>query len=315
MGQCHRRRRTGLSPARCRVAHGPQANGCRAARAAAATANIYWYGLTPAVSDAKKLHTAFFHTPADDQRLAAMVSRIAADLFCFQEIVDVARFEQVLRLAKASLTLRDAAGHAVSSSAVSPAPSSTQRTVLAWDTHSLRLLDWQPLAMWTRAPVAAHFEHKATGRRFRVVGVHAKSSAPESEDTAGHKKRQELAALAHWASGETAAGRLGEALILGDLNATSRGEDARHLKQGALADWRWDEASGDEASRWTTTTDRVVIDHILVSPSLSSRVRLWPEIVYIDRDDGLALGAEAPVPNILKRLTDHRPVRMQLDMA
>lgn len=279
-----------------------------------ATANIYWYGLAKSVAISKGLNIGFFHTASDDLRLASMLSSIGADLFCFEEIVDVERFEKVLAKAHAAFRLRDGDGQMVSSAPISVNHDSRQRVVLAWDETKFSLVNWQRLPMWTRAPILAEFEHRPTGRRLQVIGAHAKSSAPEADDGAGQVKRKELAKLAEWATHETGQGRLAEALILGDLNSMLGGEDASHLQRGALADWQWREATGVEDSHWTTTTDLVVVDHALVSPGLAKRVGRWPEIVYFDRDPNVpdASPLQALAPGILKNLSDHRPVRITL---
>ena len=282
-----------------------------------ATANIYWYGLKQAVASSKGLDIGFFHTNEDDLRLATMLSRIGADLFCFQEIVDVVRFEEVLTKANAALRVRDDEGHMVSSLPVSDALDTKQRVVLAWNAQKLSLVNWKRLPIWTRSPVFAEFEHQSSGRRLQVTGTHAKSSAPEADGAAGQVKRRELTSLAEWATLETEAGRLGDVVMLGDLNSVHGGEDANYLTKGALAAWHWRQAAGDTGSLWTTTTDLVVIDHILVSPGLAVRVARWPEIVYFDRDPGVPgpLPQQALIPGMLKGLTDHRPVRMALRLG
>lgn len=281
-----------------------------------ATANIYWFGLAKSVALSKNLDIGFFYTASDDLRLASMLSSIGADIFCFEEIVDVERFEKILAKAHAAFRMRDDGGQVVSSTPVSMTQDARQRVVLAWNEAQFSLVNWQRLPMWTRAPIVAEFEHRPTGRRLQVIGVHAKSSAPEADDEAGRLKRKELAKLAEWATRESSEGRLVEALILGDLNSMLGGEDASHLQSGALADWHWREATGEKDSLWTTTTDLVVIDHALVSPRLVERVTRWPEIVYFDRDPYV----QGPSPQqvlangIMKNLTDHRPVRITLDL-
>jgi endonuclease/exonuclease/phosphatase family metal-dependent hydrolase len=279
-----------------------------------ATANIYWYGLAEAIASSNGLAIDFFHTEADDTRLATMLSRLNADLFCFQEIVDVDRFEAVLSRANPAIRLRDDSGQVVSSLPVAATADSKQRVLLAWNSQRLSLVGWRRLQMWTRSPILAEIRHEPSGRRLQVVGSHAKSSAPESDDTAGQVKRKELASLAEWVAAESHAGRLGDAVLLGDFNSTRNGLDATYLHKGILADWHWREATGQADSVWTTTTDRVVIDHILLSAGLGTRVSKWPEIVYFDRDPAVPppLPGQTPAPQLLKRLTDHRPVRMTL---
>jgi endonuclease/exonuclease/phosphatase family metal-dependent hydrolase len=190
--------------------------------------------------------------------------------------------------------------------------------VLAWNAEQLELLAWQTLALepkWSRRPVFATFRHRGSGRRLEVLGVHARSTELDTAADAGTKKRREFAALAQWVDRATQAGQLHDALMLGDFNAKARGIDADALRTGALASWAWDEASGDPGSRWTTLVDRAVIDHILVSPALAPHIATTPEIVYFDRDPEVP---EPPItqvsPGVLKNLTDHRPVRMALDL-
>lgn len=282
-----------------------------------ATANIYWYGLKQSVASSKNLSIEFFHRDVDDMRLATMLSRSGADLFCFQEIVDVIRFEAVLARANTALRMRDDGGQVVSSFPMASTPDAKQRVVLAWNAQRLSLVNWRRLQMWTRSPVLAEFACVPSGRRLQVIGAHAKSSAPESGDAAGQVKRRELTTLAKWATLETEAGRLGDAVLLGDFNSTHGGEDSTHLRRGVLADWHWREATGEVGSVWTTTTDRVVIDHIAVSAGLGERVSSWPEIIYFDRDPGVPAPSpgQTSTPLILKSLTDHRPVRMTLNVC
>ena len=101
---------------------------------------------------------------------------------------------------------------------------------------------WQQLR--ARSPILAEFQHKSSGRRLQVIGVHTKSSAPESDDPAGQVKRKVLASRAKWLAAETNAGRLGDAVLLGNFNSTRNGLDATYLHKGALADWHWREATG-----------------------------------------------------------------------
>jgi len=281
------------------------------------TVNIFWYGLAEAIASSKGLAIDFFHTETDDTRLATMLSSLNADLFCFQEIVDVDRFEAVLAKANPAIRLRDDSGHVVSSLPPASTADSKQRVLLAWNTKRLSLVGWRRLQMWTRSPILAEIKHDPSGRHLQIVGAHAKSSAPDSDDTAGRIKRKELASLAEWVAAESHAGRLGDAVLLGDFNTTRNGLDATYLHKGALADWHWREATGQADSIWTTTTDRVVIDHILLSAGLGKRVSKWPEIVYFDRDPGVPppLPGQILAPQLLKRLTDHRPVRMTLKIG
>lgn len=105
------------------------------------------------------------------------------------------------------------------------------------------------------------------------------------------------------------------AALLGDFNSLAGRPETAALRAGALAAWTWQpiEFEPAGAARWTTRTDREVIDHILLSPALEAR-RRGPAVVLAFDEDPRFASPEQESDEVWKRTTDHRPVLVDLEL-
>lgn len=267
------------------------------------TFNIYFFGAADEPG-------RFRHAPTDDPRLAALVSRLEADVIGFIEIVDIPRFERLLALLGPGWTVRDAAGAAVASHV----DDSTQKLVLAWNMERVAVV------AWTRIPAAASHERSPVVARVKVgatevlaVLVHAKSTEFDNADGIDSRKHT-FASIAAWLAAPPPEFTGVPAIVLGDFNSTkgSPEQDALLGPTGlAIPDPITEPAS---AGVWTSNFDGVVTDHFAVSPALSAVMSGPPVIVAFDQDPSIddPGGSVSPV---LKRLSDHRPVWLRFELG
>jgi len=205
-----------------------------------------------------------------------------------------------------------------------------------------------------RRPVVAHLVERAGRRPFTVVGVHLKSGWPKGSDGSADPMREwECEFVAEWVCGKAGGPLPGppttDVVVLGDFNLVSDHPAFRALRSGAFESWCWltprvvrstaaeDAVETNPDEQWSTFLDRAVIDHVGVSPSLVSRIADPGAQVYafdldpdgqprtVDgspylrrRTDFRAIrtkGAPAEVVDNLYRVSDHRPVRVRLELA
>lgn len=203
-----------------------------------------------------------------------------------------------------------------------------------------------------RYPYALHLRHRDTDWAFTLVGIHCKSGHPVLDDPDNDPKREmENGFLAEWLAGEadTASGQFErpptpDVLVLGDFNAIWEHDTMASLQTGALEPWLrpapqvFRSLAADEpdpllegiGEHWTTYLDRRVIDHVLASPGMAPRLKSPPCIYAFDRDPAMDQSppgdehwlhqetsyqmGQGTMPN-LYRISDHRPVRVSLEVG
>jgi endonuclease/exonuclease/phosphatase family metal-dependent hydrolase len=285
----------------------------------AATFNIYWLG-----------GTKIDRTEADVDRIALVIAKLNADVLAFQEIMRAPALQAVIDRVNAQTSrryrIRNMSGKLLASG------SSGMRVMMVYDAGKVDLLADAALEGGSsRRPCALHVRERASGKELTVVGVHFQSGYPDfdaKEDA--DVRRQQCEHLASWLSGGQRTGN--EALpapptedivILGDFNAINdldlseaalrierpevSYDSLAALRSGAMVGWHWPKPLEDAGSGcYSVYAERLLIDFILLSPSLASKVAAGPKLYAFDRDP--AVGASGV------RLSDHRPVFVALDL-
>lgn len=254
------------------------------------TFNIYWFGDTQA--------GRFQHAPTDDARLASLIKSMNTDVIGFIEIVDVARFEALLRKVGPTWTFRDDTNATLTST-----PGS-QRLVLAWNTDTVELVRWRRIDVGKRSPIVARLKERATGKEVLAILVHPKSSV--FTDPGGIAERtQTFETVVEFLADPPPEFRDLPAFVFGDLNSlTGSPEQAPLVAQNG---WRVLAPTVVPAGAevWTTNLDREVIDHFVISPAIA--VTDGPTIIAYDHDTAID-DPGGSTDNVMKRLSDHRPV-------
>ena len=312
------------------------------------TFNIFWYGSADITKNAC--------SEADHDRIAAVLARLDAHAFVFQEILDHERLETLLHAIPGhDYQLRQPDGAWLTSAGADP-PAGQMKIVCAYDAKVLKLEGAtvlcnpvkDPKYRYRRDPYAMHLRELTTGADFTLVGVHLKSGPPNAgpSDKDVAIRCRETSFLASWMDGTTDLDiePTKNVIVMGDYNAAETDcslaplYEGRELLQSRFAA-SFDPADplplDDPDEKWSTFLDGVVIDHAIVSPTI--RPRIGSALIYaFDLDPALdeepAGGGHwlrrttdyrvepyesadvRPVPN-LYRISDHRPVRITLDLV
>ena len=231
--------------------------------------------------------------------IAGIISALDLQLVAVQEIVDPAGVDEMLQaLPGFSATLYPTTAGA------------TQRVGFLWDASRLTLGAVEALFaaetdVFPRAPLQGEFEDVVTGAHILAIVVHLKAGTTPSDEQHRVEATTELEAKVR----ETvAAGGNDRILILGDFNE-------------AVSDPRVNEVYGPFATRpdaydiltWplaaqgetTFLTTPLYFDHMIATAAITGNVIGGPEVVY----------EETSVDNYSTRVSDHRPVKMQLSMS
>jgi endonuclease/exonuclease/phosphatase family metal-dependent hydrolase len=159
------------------------------------------------------------------------------------------------------------------------------------------------------------------------VGVHFQSGYPVFTDADdASKRKKQCRHLADWIAGQKAAlnPRLPMPLpdehvaILGDLNALYDSDEPAYagvvaslnpLREGHMAGWWWQKPLADPAGGGRTSSylEDLLIDFVLLSPSLKERIIQPPTIYAFDHDPAIGVAGE--------RVSDHRPVFVEIDIS
>jgi endonuclease/exonuclease/phosphatase family metal-dependent hydrolase len=260
------------------------------------TFNIYWFGDTQG--------NKFQHAPEDDARLASLIGSMNTDVIGFVEIVNVLRFEALLSKVGSAWTCRDAAKVPLTS-----IPGS-QHLVLAWNTDTVELVRWTRIDFGNRSPIVARLKERATGKEVLAILVHPKSSA--FTDLDGIKQRtQTFEAVVGFLAAPPPGFRDLPAFVFGDLNSLAGSPEQAPLV--AQDGWRVLAPTVVPAGAgvWTTNLDREVIDHFVLSPTIT--VTDGPTIIAYDRDPAID-DPGGSTDSVMKRLSDHRPVWVTFTM-
>jgi len=159
-----------------------------------------------------------------------------------------------------------------------------------------------------------------------MIGVHFQSGYPVfTDEEDAERRRSQCQHLADWIAGEGTADNPalpaplpGEHVaILGDFNALIESDVPGYeavvqslapLRQGHMADWWWEKPLPDPAGGGQVTSylEGYLIDFVMLSPSLRSRIVEPPTIYAFDHDE--EIGASG------LQLSDHRPVYVEIDI-
>jgi hypothetical protein len=256
------------------------------------TFNIYWFG--------NKQADKFRHAPEDDARLASLIGSMDADVIGFIEIVDVPRFELLLGKVGPTWTCRDAENATLTS-----VPGS-QHLVLAWNTDAVELVRWTLIDFGVRNPVVARLKERATGKEVLAILVHPKSTVFSNPIGIAQRTQTFEAVAGFLADPPQGFGDL-PAFVFGDLNSLAGSPEQAPLV--AQAGWRVLAPTVVPAGAgvWTTNTDGAVIDHFVISPAID--VTDGPTIIAYDQDPAID-DPGGSTHLVMKRLSDHRPVRV-----
>ena len=283
-----------------------------------ATFNIYWLGGGGDV----------VRTAQDNKRLADIIAKLDADVFVFQEIVDPDVLREILDMAdeltSRSYTMHDAQDRLLGLGGGAQA----QKVVAAYDAEKFELLAASPIFGGNgRLPFGLRLRRKADGAQVLVVGVHFQSGYPNFTDADdAEKRRRQCQHLADWVAGAKASvnptlpmPQNGEHIaVLGDFNALYDSNNSAYagvvasldpLRTGHMADWWWkkplrDAGGGD---RTTSYLEHLLIDFVMLSPSLKERIAQRPTIYAFDQDPTIGASGIS--------ISDHRPVFVEIDIS
>lgn len=281
-----------------------------------ATFNIYWLG-----------GNQIQRTEDDLGKIAQVIAKLDADVLAFQEIVGVAQLQTILDQAN-NLTARDYKLFDANQKLLGAAKYGGQKVVVAYGAQRYELV--------AAAPISGGGKGLAFGLRLKgivgggqvlVVGVHLKSGQPSFTDQNSATTRAiQCQHLADWVTGKKAADKEvlpaplpdEHVVILGDFNALYRSDNSEYdgvvrsldpLREGPMAKWWWQEPLADPAGgdRTTVYVERLLIDYVMLSPSLKERILKPPTIYAFDQDP--EIGAAGI------RVSDHRPVVVEVDIS
>jgi endonuclease/exonuclease/phosphatase family metal-dependent hydrolase len=281
-----------------------------------ATFNIYWLG-------GDKIE----RTEEDKLLLARVIARINADVVVFQEIVDPTALQEILDLAN-PMTSRTYRLYDHEGQLLGVGKGKAQKVVVTYDDQHYQLVAASPIFGGVgRLPFGVRLQRSDDGAQVLVVGVHFQSGYPVFTDAGDAKKRKtQCRHLSDWIAGQKAAPnpRLPMPLpdehvaILGDFNALYDSDEPAYagvvaslnpLREGHMAGWWWQKPLADPAGGGRTTSylEGLLIDFVLLSPSLKERIIQPPTIYAFDHDPDIGVAGE--------RISDHRPVVIEIDIS
>jgi endonuclease/exonuclease/phosphatase family metal-dependent hydrolase len=266
--------------------------------------------------------------------IARVVAKLDADIIVFEEIVNLEELQNVLILANAT-TSRRYQIYDKHKQMLGTGKTKEQKVVIAFDERQYELVAASPIFGGEgRIPFGVRVRSIFDGAQILVVGVHFKSGQPYFDDkTSADKRLHQCQHLADWIAGKKA--ELNPVFpqpapdewvaILGDFNAISELESNHPqewklvvdsldpLREEHMKDWWWERPSADPAGgdRTTAYLDHLLIDFVMLSPSLKTRITQRPTIYAYDQD--LSIISKS-VNGVEYRVSDHRPVHVELDV-
>lgn len=265
--------------------------------------------------------------------IARVIARLDADIVVFQEIVNLEELQKVLVFAN-GFTGRKYQMRDHQNQMLGTGRTLEQKVVIAFDEQKYELLAASPIFGGEgRIPFGVRVRSVTDGAQILVVGVHFKSGQPYFDDqTSAGKRMLQCQHLADWIAGKKVESNpvLPQPLadervaILGDFNAISELESDQPqewkivvdsldpLRQEHLKEWWWEKALADPAGgdRTTAYLDRLLIDFVMLSPSLKTRITQRPTIYAYDQDPSII---SKSVNGVEYRVSDHRPVHVELE--
>lgn len=281
-----------------------------------ATFNIYWLG-------GDKID----RTEADRARIAQVLAKLDADVVVFQEIVDPDELQEILEMASDAVA-RNYRLYDDDDQLLGVGKADDQKVVATYDDQQYELLAASPIRGGVgRLPFGLRVQSLAGGGGVLAVGVHFQAGYPSFTDAGdAERRRRQCQHLADWIAG------LEEALnaelpmplpdehviILGDFNALYDSNVPAYagvvasldpLRAGHMAEWWWEKPLADPAGGDLSTSylERLLIDFVMLSPSLKERIVTPPTIYAFDQDPDIGVADE--------RVSDHRPVFVEVDVA
>lgn len=296
-----------------------------------ATFNIYWLG-----NDKFVEMSGLEERGEDDWRaIARVISRLDADVIAFQEIISLEELEKVLDLAS-GMTARSYRLNDENGKMLGGGSAKGQKVVFAYDAKRYGLVAASPLLgqpqimgqSW-RVPFGVRLRRLTHGGQVVVVGVHFKSGQPQFTDKDSSTVRAgQCQHLADWVAGKKASSNVvlpqplaGEhVVILGDFNALRASNVAAYdgvvrsldpLRADHMKDWLWEDPQADPAGGGPTTSyiEGLLIDYVMLSPSLKDRVIKPPSIYAYDFDPDVTGSFSG---DVRYRVSDHRPVYAEI---
>jgi len=264
-------------------------------------------------------------TEEDKSLIAKVIAKLDADAIVFQEIVDPEVLEHILNevndITSRTYRLYD-------NDRLLGLPGKRQKVVATYDGRGYELTSASPVSGGEgRLPYGLRLRRVTDGAQISIVGVHFQSGYPDflDEQDAARRRRQ-CQHLADWVAGAEDdsnpdfPGPLPNehVVILGDFNALYDSDQTGYdvvvesldpLREEHMAEWWWekplpDPAGGDHS---TSYLERLLIDFVMLSPSLRDRIVKPPTIYAFDRD------AEIGASGV--RISDHRPVVVEIDIS
>lgn len=295
-----------------------------------ATFNIYWLGNDSFVA-MSKLEP---RDKADWLSIARVISKLDADVIVFEEIVSLDELQMVLDLTREfldrSYVIRDQEGQLLGTG-----KPNHQKVVIAYDREKFDLIAASPIFGGDgRLPFGVRLRRVNQEEEFLVIGLHFKSGQPAFNDEGSAQQRaRQCQGLADWCAGKK--GDLNEVLpkpgeqekvaILGDFNAISQLEPGHPESWQIIVDslnafrktpmdtWWWKQPLADPngGDRTSSYLEGLLIDFIMLSPSLKEKIITPPTIYAFDQDPEIIQQATKPLEY---RVSDHRPVFVELDL-
>ena len=295
-----------------------------------ATFNIYWLG-NEQFTEKSHLEP---RGDGDWRSIARVVAKINADVVVFQEIVSLNELQTVLDLTR-DLVGRRYQIHDEQGQVLGTGKPADQKVVIAYDVEKFDLIAASAiLGGQGRLPFGVRLRRKNQAGEFLVIGVHFKSGQPLFDDAPSAERRAlQCRHLADWVAGlkidlnpilQKPAEQENIAL-LGDFNAICQLESDHPeswkiivdsldaLRKTPMNDWQWEIPLADPngGDRTSSYLEHLLIDFIMLSPSLKGKVITPPTIFAFDRDPEIIQQATKP---LAYRVSDHRPVYVELDV-
>lgn len=294
-----------------------------------ATWNIYWLG--------ERTGEKIQRSESDYKLIAQVIDRLSPDILALEEIVDPLVMEQILALASTEdrdyiIRISDD-NWLTSDSKPLDASNELQKVFLCINNKTVEFIKGAAIkgGPGGRRPYAARLRDRSSGKEFVVVGLHLRSGFPDFLDQQDAAvRRKEVEALIRWLGGEAQEVNhsfpkpdCDDVIVLGDCNAEKDdpNQSLSPLGMGFMGDWLWGKPEPD-GENWETALyagDRLVIDFILLSASLRTKVVSPPSVYAWDRDAALGGASkfhEGPDGSgNLKgyEVSDHRPVVTELE--